>query len=109
MGGEKLELRRHGIAAEQILDLDRPEVAHFDTARGDLLERGQRLHHHGEGLERLDGGTSLAAECRRHGEQHLFDILGGNHLPDLAWSQHLTPCTTWPASDGLLSMKAIML
>ena len=89
MRGEKLALRRDRIAAEQILDLDRPEVAHLDMARGDLLERGQRLHHHGEGLERLDRGAALAAQCRGHGEQHLFDILGGDHLADLAGPEHL--------------------
>ncbi len=30
-------------------------------------------------------------------------------LPILPGRSTLTPCTTWPASDGLLSMKATML
>ena len=58
-------------------------------AGGDLFERRQRLHHHREGLERLDRRAPLAAERRGHGEQHLFDILGGDHLADLAGPQHL--------------------
>ena len=30
-------------------------------------------------------------------------------FPILPGRSTLTPCTTWPASDGLLSMKATML
>ena len=89
MPGQQLKLRRHRIAAEQILDLDRPEVAYLHVAGGDLVERREGLHHHGEGLERLDRGAALAAQRGRHGEEHLFDILGGDHLADLARPEHL--------------------
>ena len=53
MRGEKLALRRDRIAAEQILDLNRPGGRSPDMARCDLLERGQRLHQHGEGSSAL--------------------------------------------------------
>ena len=89
MGGEQVELGRDRIAAQEILDLDGAEVADLDVARRDLLERRQRLDHHRKRLQRLDRGAALAAERRGHGEQHLFDVLGGDHLADLAGPQHL--------------------
>ena len=32
VGGQQLEIGRHRIASQQILDVDRPEVAHLDIA-----------------------------------------------------------------------------
>src|SRR6516225_9861165 len=86
---QQFKLWRHWIAAEQILDIDRPEIADLHPTGGDFFQRRQGFHHDGEGLERLDRGAALAAERRRHGEQHFLDILLGDHPTDLAWPKHL--------------------
>ena len=57
-------------------------------ARGDLLERWQRLHHHRKRLERPQRDAPLAAQCRRRGEQHLLDVLLGDQLGDLFRPRH---------------------
>ena len=63
IAGEQLEIGSHRIASQQILNVDRPEIAYLDMTRGDLFQRGQRLHHHGIGLEQADGEAALAAQC----------------------------------------------
>ena len=89
IGGQQLEIGRDRIAPEQILDVDRPQVAHLDAARGDLLERRECLHHHRKRLQHLEREPALAAQRRRRGQQHLGHVLVGDHLADLLRPQHL--------------------
>ena len=91
MGEQQTVVGRHRIASEQVLDLDRSEIAHLDAARRDLGQRRQRLHHHGEGLQRPDGGAALATKRRRHGEHHFLHALLLDHIADLAGPEHLDP------------------
>ena len=41
---KQVDVRRHRVAAEQVVDLDRAQVADGDAPRGDVLHRRQHLH-----------------------------------------------------------------
>ena len=88
IGGQQLQVGDDRIAPQQVLDVDRPEVADLHMARGDLLERRQGLHHHRKSLERPQRDAPLAAQRRRRGEQHLLDVLLGDQLGDLLRPRH---------------------
>ena len=72
---QQLLIRRHWIAPEQILCLDRSQIGHRHPPRRDILQLWQRPHHDRQRLEMMQHFRTLGPCCLRNGEQHLLDTL----------------------------------
>ena len=79
VAGKQLEVRRHGLAAQQVLRIDRAQVAHGDAPRCQVLHPRQRAHAHLQLLELAQGCLPLAGARARKRQQHLLDLVARDH------------------------------